>query len=255
MVKIIKMKNTNRLFLMSSIVFAIGFFVNLNFVSADSCGSAYGDSYFCINVSASTDLSKCKGNCPSNPTNNSSKCCLRDGVTLTDKTPCAKNFACIDPMYVSATNLEKCTTSCVSETTARGKCCPLTTTDPEPETPKDGSSGGGGIITCGKTVGSMCTLCDIIKGINTIIQYLLRIGIGFALLSITIGGVLYIVSAGESGLMETGKKTIFNAAIGLVIMLGAWLIISTTLRVIGANGNLGISGVTKWGTFDCARRE
>jgi hypothetical protein len=121
-------------------------------------------------------------------------------------------------------------------------------------TPKsDGQTQGssGGIITCGKN-GSMCTLCDLIKGINIIIQYLLKIGIGVALASITIGGVIYILSAGDSKMIDMGKAAIKNAAIGLIIMFGAWLLISTTFRVLGAKQNLGITGVTAWGNFDCA---
>jgi ABC-type nickel/cobalt efflux system permease component RcnA len=108
----------------------------------------------------------------------------------------------------------------------------------------------GGIVPCG-TGQTMCTLCDLIKGINNIVQYLLRIAIGLALTIFTVAGVMYIVSVGDSGTIETAKGAMKNAAIGFVVILAAWLMVNTLLLVIGANSNLGVAGVTSWGNFDC----
>jgi hypothetical protein len=114
-----------------------------------------------------------------------------------------------------------------------------------------------GIVSCGRGQ-SMCTLCDLIAGMNNIIQYLMKISIGVALLAMSIGGVMYVVSAGDSKLIDQAKGTMKNAAIGFVIIFAGWLIINTTITYIGTKtitdngGTLGIN-VTSWGQFDCNR--
>lgn len=112
----------------------------------------------------------------------------------------------------------------------------------------------GGIITCGRGQ-DMCTLCDLIAGMNTIIHYLMQLAIGVALLAMAIGGVMYIVSAGDSGLIDQAKNTMKNAAIGFVIIFAGYLIINTTISYIGAYTNLGIENVGSWGEFKCSRVE
>jgi uncharacterized membrane protein len=45
-------------------------------------------------------------------------------------------------------------------------------------------------------------------------------------------GVLYIVSAGDQGLMKTAKSGITASLIGFAIMLCAWLIVNVVLTVL-----------------------
>jgi len=119
-----------------------------------------------------------------------------------------------------------------------------------------GTTEPGGLIQCGRPGQRMCTLCDLIKGMNIIIHYLMRIAVGVALLAVAIGGVMYVVSAGDSGLIETAKSTMKNAAWGFVLIFAGFLIINTTIDYIGAkkdvNGNLTFGmNITSWGQFDC----
>lgn len=113
-----------------------------------------------------------------------------------------------------------------------------------------GETASGGIVPCGRGGQLMCTLCDLIRGFNIIIQYIMKIAIGGALLAIAIGGILYTISAGESAAMEMAKSTIKNAVIGFIIIFSAWLIVNTTIEYIGTKSDLGI-GVTSWGEFEC----
>lgn len=114
-----------------------------------------------------------------------------------------------------------------------------------------GTTDPGGIIQCGRHGQQMCTLCDLIKGINTVIQYIMKIAIGVALLALAIGGIMYAVSAGESSAMELAKSTIRNAAIGFVIVFAAYLIVNTTITYLGVTQTLGMKTATTWGQFDC----
>jgi hypothetical protein len=112
------------------------------------------------------------------------------------------------------------------------------------------------LIKCGRPGQNMCTLCDLIAGMNNIIKYLMKIAVGVALLAITIGGVMYIISASDSGLVDTAKSTIKNAAIGFALIFAAYLIVNTTISYIGARTNdagqstFGMK-ITSWGAFDC----
>lgn len=115
-----------------------------------------------------------------------------------------------------------------------------------------GTTEAGGIVQCGRGGQEMCTLCDLIKGLNIIIHYLLKIAIVVALTAITVGGGMYVISTGNSKMIDMAKGAMKNAVIGLVIMLSAWLLINTLLLALGASSNLGITGVTVWGNFDCA---
>lgn len=106
------------------------------------------------------------------------------------------------------------------------------------------------IVKCGRSGQQMCTLCDLIRGMNYVIQYIMKIAIGVGLLAITIGGVMYVVSAGDKGLINQAKGTMQNAGIGFVIIFAGWLIINTLISYIGIQDGMGID-VTSWGQFDC----
>ncbi|EKD46823.1 MAG: hypothetical protein ACD_67C00055G0004 [uncultured bacterium] len=119
---------------------------------------------------------------------------------------------------------------------------------------------GGGIITCGRGQ-SMCTLCDLIAGMNTIIKYLMKIAVGVALLAMTIGGVMYIVSYGDKGMIDKAKGAIKNAAIGFAVIFAGYLIINTTISYIGSRkdeatgkSTFGMN-ITSWGEFDCSAQD
>lgn len=116
------------------------------------------------------------------------------------------------------------------------------------------SNANAALVTCG-TGQDMCTLCDLIAGMNRIIQYLMKLAIGVALLAMTIGGVMYVVSAGDKGFADKAKGAITNAAWGFVIIFAGWLIINTTITYLGTYTNLGIQGVGSWGNFECNRVE
>lgn len=112
-------------------------------------------------------------------------------------------------------------------------------------------SANAALVPCGKKGDSgMCTLCDLIVGIKGIMDYGFKIMVIVAIAMVTIAGIVYIISAGDEGMMSTAKHLLKNALIGFAIILGAWLMINTTMRILGAKSDLGI-GVTGWNTFTC----
>lgn len=119
-----------------------------------------------------------------------------------------------------------------------------------------------GIVPCGRNSGPIevqqrCTLCHLVIGIQGLIQWGLKVMIPVALVMIMIGGVYYVVSAGNESMMESAKKFITSVAIGVAVMLGGWVIINTTLYIIGSKSDLGVNeGLSRikarnWYTFEC----
>lgn len=98
------------------------------------------------------------------------------------------------------------------------------------------------LVPCGNAENpTPCTLCHMVSGIASLIEYIRDIMVFIALAVITAMGVLYIVSSGNQGTMETAKKGIFASLIGLVVILSAWLIVNTVIfTVFQAKDDLGV---------------
>lgn len=122
-----------------------------------------------------------------------------------------------------------------------------------------GSTESGGLIQCGRGGQRMCTLCDIIVGLNLIIKYIFRIAIALGVFGFAIAGVMYIVSAGDSSATTNAKGVMKNTTIGIIVVLSAWLIINYSMMLLGAKQNatgqntLGLN-IKGWGEFECVAK-
>jgi len=90
-----------------------------------------------------------------------------------------------------------------------------------------------------------CTLTDTMIVVGNVGNFLLGIVGALALLVFVIGGILILVSQGEKGRIDKGKKFIFASAIGVAITLGSVLILRTLLNVVtsgspGTGSNAGV---------------
>jgi hypothetical protein len=99
------------------------------------------------------------------------------------------------------------------------------------------------IVPCGRNVDDPttsidetkpCTLCHLVIGGKKIIDWGLKVMTYVAIAIIVAMAILYIVSTGNEGLMKTAKGGLMTALAGFAVMLGAWLIINTTLRIFTA---------------------
>lgn len=97
-----------------------------------------------------------------------------------------------------------------------------------------GAAAGSGLIPCGNAGQNPCTLCDFFVMFQGLMQWGLDILFILAGAGIVISGILYIISAGDPGLMTKAKGYIKMCIIGLVIVLSAWLIVNTVMWIMGA---------------------
>jgi hypothetical protein len=113
---------------------------------------------------------------------------------------------------------------------------------------------GYGLIPCGNSGQSRCTLCDLIKLAKNIIDFGLKALVIVALVGIAIGGVMYILAAGSETAITRAKGFLWSSIGGFAIVLSAWLIVSVVLFLISAKTDLGIHK-ENWYTFnvDCPK--
>ncbi len=100
---------------------------------------------------------------------------------------------------------------------------------------------GAAIVPCGRSSNDApaeekkpCTICHLVVGGNRIIKWGLTVMTFIAIAVIVAMAIFYIVSTGNEGMMQTAKGGITAALVGFAIMLAAWLIVNTTLRIFTA---------------------
>jgi hypothetical protein len=115
-----------------------------------------------------------------------------------------------------------------------------------------------GLIPCATTSSNRpCTLCDFIVGIKGLMDFGMSMITIAAIAGIFFAGIFYIISIGDSGMMEKAKGFLKSALLGFIFVFTAWLIVSLTMWVLGAKtatdqgGILGIQ-VVGWNSFTCS---
>lgn len=96
----------------------------------------------------------------------------------------------------------------------------------------------GGIVTCSGTTDCPCTICSFFQMLANIYDFIVKmIATPLAVLAFIIGGLLMLVSAGNPNTFGLGKKIIYAAIIGLVLVFCSWLIIDFILHAVGYSQN------------------
>lgn len=72
-----------------------------------------------------------------------------------------------------------------------------------------------------------CTLDDIVEMGANVANFFMEISGALFFLTFIYGGGMYLFSFGDKGRVEKGKKAMTGAAIGIVIVMGAWTIVRT----------------------------
>ena len=90
---------------------------------------------------------------------------------------------------------------------------------------------------CDPSSGMNCTAgTSVNQLIRTVINWMLGIAFGVAVLFLIIGGFWYITSAGNEETAEKGKGTAVNAIIGIIIIILSYVIVNVVSNLV-ANPN------------------
>jgi len=93
----------------------------------------------------------------------------------------------------------------------------------------------GHLVQCGNTGQPACTIDDFLKMIGRVYNFIVwNIATPLAVLAVLIGGIMILISAGNTKLLSMGKSILYVALIGLALVFCAYLIINTILGAIGA---------------------
>ncbi len=100
-------------------------------------------------------------------------------------------------------------------------------------------NGGGGLPSC-------ASMCDLIQTFENVIYFGISVAI-FIIAPILFawGGIMYMISRGKPEGTGAAKKILTGALIGVLIVLGGWLIVNTFVGVLGISG---IGGFGSGGT-------
>lgn len=85
-----------------------------------------------------------------------------------------------------------------------------------------------------------CSFDQIWDLLRNIVEFVLILSIPAAAIALAIGGFFMVANMGNKGKVETGKKILTNAIIGIVIAFSAWLIVRTILTALGSGAVSGI---------------
>jgi hypothetical protein len=85
-----------------------------------------------------------------------------------------------------------------------------------------------------QSTGLNCQNTNVNGLIRTVINWMLGIAFGVAVLFLIIGGFWYITSAGNEETAEKGKGTAINAIIGIVIIILSYVIINVVSGLVGS---------------------
>lgn len=104
--------------------------------------------------------------------------------------------------------------------------------------------------TSGMSTLPQCTsLCDLIQTAANVIYFGISVAL-FIIMPILFvwGGLMFMFSRGKPEGISKAKSILTGAVIGLLIVLGAWLIVNTVVTVLFGSNNIYIGG---FGTATC----
>lgn len=91
----------------------------------------------------------------------------------------------------------------------------------------------GGLVPCDGSPEHPCRFTSLIDLVNRIIQYLIYLMIPLAAIVFAYAGFILITQGGSPAARETAKGMFIKVVIGLIFVLGAWLIMSTIMTALG----------------------
>jgi hypothetical protein len=103
-----------------------------------------------------------------------------------------------------------------------------------------------GVVPCGGNGEEACQACYLVELGSNLLGWFIGIISSIIFLVFVIGGLKMVMSGGSEGGVSEAKGMMTNAVIGFVIVLSAWLVVDTVLKMFVDNGKLGV-----WNRIEC----
>jgi len=85
---------------------------------------------------------------------------------------------------------------------------------------------------CRASAATTCGICDIAQLVQNVINAGIYIAIFLSAVLFAYAGWQYITAGGQEGKATEAKKIFWNVGIGLVLVLGAWLIVDLIMKML-----------------------
>lgn len=94
--------------------------------------------------------------------------------------------------------------------------------------------------------GKECNLCAFAELVQNIINFIVYLAVVACALLVAYAGWLMLSATGDTQKYSNGKKIFGNAVVGLIIILGGWLVVDTILKSVLDQGKFGV-----WNEIQC----
>ncbi len=94
---------------------------------------------------------------------------------------------------------------------------------------------GDGLVPCGYG-DNPCDTDDAVNFVNGLITFLISMLGVIAVIVLVIVGFQLVISGGDQGAMKAAKDRFTNIIIGIIIILAAWLVVDTIMRMLTGDG-------------------
>lgn len=92
------------------------------------------------------------------------------------------------------------------------------------------------IVTCGNTGQAACTVCDLAKLAQNILNAAIYLAVALSAILFAWAGFLYLTNVANPGQHSQAVSVFKNVVIGLVIIVVGWLVIDVVMRAfLGAS--------------------
>lgn len=110
------------------------------------------------------------------------------------------------------------------------------------------SASAAGLVQCDENSPASCSLCALFSTVKAVYDFAIQLTIVLAVAYVMFGGYQMLISGANPALYQKGRKHIFQAFVGLAIVLAAWFLVDMFIRAITGTGD--IYGVP-WRTLKC----
>ena len=103
------------------------------------------------------------------------------------------------------------------------------------------------IVPCGQE-GTFCNLCHLVKLASNLINIGIFITIALSAMTFAYAGLKYMTAGGDPGEATKARTMFTSVAIGLVIILGAWVGVDTLMKTVVDDAKFG-----PWNSIGCSQ--
>lgn len=94
------------------------------------------------------------------------------------------------------------------------------------------------LVTCGNEGQAACTFTDFFTMVDNVIKFIMTFVVPpIAAITLVFAAINLMTSSGDPSKLEQAKKTIIWIIVGLVVVYGAWALVTGFIDAIGGNSS------------------